>query len=185
MKNITLLCMVILSFSVLNSNLCESENFALQRAGMLQGYSNSIDHSFSNNYELKVFLGYELAIENITSEQFILSTGFYDFNELNVNVEDDIIESSCIFLQNYPNPFNPSTTIVFSIPEESNVEVIVYNIRGQNIKKVVKDVFEKGRHSVVWQGDDEFGKTACSSIYFYKLIVNDKTEAMKKCLLLK
>jgi hypothetical protein len=88
-------------------------------------------------------------------------------------------------LSNYPNPFNPSTTISFSIPEESKVEVIVYNIKGQKVKKIVKKVFEKGYHSVVWQGDDDSGKTACSSIYFYKLNVNGKAKVIKKCLLLK
>ncbi|MCK4695325.1 MAG: T9SS type A sorting domain-containing protein, partial [Candidatus Cloacimonetes bacterium] len=93
---------------------------------------------------------------------------------------------------NYPNPFNPSgaercptTTISFSIPEESKVEIIVYNIKGQQVKEIAKNVFEKGYHTVVWHGDDESGKTACSGVYFYTLNVNGKTEAVKKCLLLK
>ena len=185
MKNITLLCIVIFSFSILNSNLCESENFALQRAGMLQGYSNSINHSFSNDYELKIFLGYELAIDNISSEQFILSTGFYEFDVLNVNVEDDIIKYSRVFLQNHPNPFNPSTSIEFSIQNDSKIELTIYNIKGQKINILAQNEFTKGSHSVIWNGDDNLGKSVSSGIYFYKLDVNGKTEAVKKCLLLK
>lgn len=185
MKNITLLCIIIFSFSVLNSNLCESENFALQRAGMLQGYSNSIDHSFSNDYELKIFLGYELAIDNISSEQFILSTGFYDFDVLSVNAEDDIIEYFRVFLQNYPNPFNPETKISFSILNDSNVKLSVYNIKGQKVIQLISDQLSAGQHFVVWNGMDNNSQFVSSGVYFYQLNINGKTEAVKKCLLLK
>ena len=42
-----------------------------------------------------------------------------------------------------------------------------------------------GQHSVVWNGDDDNSKPVSSGVYFYKLDVNGKTEAVKKCLLLK
>ena len=86
---------------------------------------------------------------------------------------------------NYPNPFNPTTTISFSIPEESKVELSVFNIKGQKVKTLAKDSYQKGKHSVVWQGNDDFNKEVGSGVYFYKLNVNGKTETVKKCLLLK
>jgi hypothetical protein len=109
--------------------------------------------------------------------------GCYEW--LGVELSNEEIEIIKISLNNYPNPFNPSTIISFSIPEESKVEIIVYNIKGQKVKKIVKKVFEKGYHSVVWQGDNDSGKTACSGVYFYKLNVNGKAKVIKKCLLLK
>ncbi|MDP8201708.1 MAG: T9SS type A sorting domain-containing protein [Candidatus Tenebribacter burtonii] len=104
-----------------------------------------------------------------------------------VGISDgEIIESNQIYCINaFPNPFNPSTTISFSIPEESKVELTVFNIKGQKVKILVKDEFEKGNHFVVWNGIDEFDKLVSSGVYFYKLNVNGKTEAVKKCLLLK
>jgi hypothetical protein len=86
---------------------------------------------------------------------------------------------------NYPNPFNPSTTIEFSLPKESNVELSVYNIRGQKVKTLVKDEFESGKHSVIWFGKDNNNKKCSSGIYFYQLKVNGKSKSVKKCLLLK
>ncbi len=86
---------------------------------------------------------------------------------------------------NYPNPFNPSTTISFSIPEESKVEVSVFNIKGQIVKTLVKDVCESGKHSVIWFGKDNNNKKCSSGIYFYQLKVNGKPKSVKKCLLLK
>jgi hypothetical protein len=88
-------------------------------------------------------------------------------------------------LSNYPNPFNPTTTIEFSIQNDSKIELIIYNIKGQKIKTLAHNEFNKGNHSVIWNGDDESNKPANSGVYLYKLNVNGKTEAVKRCLLLK
>ncbi|MCK4312436.1 MAG: gliding motility-associated C-terminal domain-containing protein, partial [Candidatus Cloacimonetes bacterium] len=80
---------------------------------------------------------------------------------------------------------SPTTTISFSISEKSEVELTVYNIKGQKIKTLVKDKIDVGNHSVIWIGDDENRKPVSSGVYFYILNVNGKDEAVKKCLLLK
>lgn len=86
---------------------------------------------------------------------------------------------------NFPNPFNPMTAISFSLPEKSEIELSVYNVKGQKVKTLTIDFYEKGNHSVIWNGDEESGKPAGSGVYFYRLTVNGKMEAVKKCLLLK
>ena len=88
-------------------------------------------------------------------------------------------------LSNYPNPFNPSTTIEFSIQNDSNVDLTIFNIKGQKIKIIAQNEFSKGSHSVIWNGDDELGESVSSGIYLYNLKVNGNTEEVKKCLLLK
>lgn len=66
--------------------------------------------------------------------------------------------------QNYPNPFNPTTNIKFSIPQKSNVSLIVYNILGKEIVKLVDGIYEAGTYLV------EFNATNFSSgVYFYRL----------------
>lgn len=88
-------------------------------------------------------------------------------------------------LVNFPNPFNPSTTIEFSIQNNSKVELAIYNIKGQKIKTLAQNDFNKGSHSIIWNGDNESGNPVSSGIYYYKLDINGKTEAVKKCLLMK
>jgi flagellar hook assembly protein FlgD len=90
-----------------------------------------------------------------------------------------------IYISNFPNPFNPSTTIEFLIQTNSYIELSIYNIKGQKIKTIAQNVFEKGYHSIIWNGDNESNKPVSSGIYYYKLNVNGKTDAVKKCLLLK
>ena len=102
--------------------------------------------------------------------------------------EDEIIQNIPLIptlFGNYPNPFNPETTIPFSIPKESKVELIVYNIKGQKVKTIAKDFFEKGFHKLIWEGKDSSGKEVGSGVYFYKLKVNGKYKSVRKCLLLK
>ena len=108
---------------------------------------------------------------------------------LDINTENGGIlspEFSKISLNtNYPNPFNPSTTISFFIPEASRIRLSIYNIKGQKVKTLTNDCFEKGNHSVIWNGVDENGNPVSSGVYFYNLNVNGKSKAIKKCLLLK
>lgn len=88
-------------------------------------------------------------------------------------------------LFNYPNPFNPSTTIEFSIQNDSHVELSIFNVKGQKVKTLISNEFSTGSHSIIWNGNDEFDKPISSGIYYYKLNINGKTEAVKKCLLMK
>ncbi|MCK4311888.1 MAG: right-handed parallel beta-helix repeat-containing protein [Candidatus Cloacimonetes bacterium] len=87
-------------------------------------------------------------------------------------------------LSNYPNPFNPKTTISFNLTSEDteSTEIIIYNIKGQKIKQY--SLFNN-QSSIIWNGKDENNKPVSSGVYFYKLKVNNKNIAIKKCLLLK
>jgi FlgD Ig-like domain len=106
-------------------------------------------------------------------------------DDINVNVIDSQIPIDECIISNFPNPFNPETTIKFSIQNDSKVELLIYNIKGQKIKTLIQSEFTQGSHSVTWKGVDESRKPVSSGIYYYKLKVNGNTEAVKKCLLLK
>ena len=100
--------------------------------------------------------------------------------------------SDFINIYNYPNPFrasgasrSSSTTISYQLTEQSDIEIAIYNIKGQKVKTLTDNSFEKGNHSIIWNSDDESGKVVDSGVYFYKLKVKGKTEIVKKCLLLK
>ncbi len=87
--------------------------------------------------------------------------------------------------QNYPNPFNPSTSISFALEVDSNVELIIYNVKGEVIRSIFNNhVYANDITSVVWDGNDADGKQVSSGVYFYKLITNTK-EYQRKMLLVK
>ncbi|MDO9576411.1 MAG: T9SS type A sorting domain-containing protein [Candidatus Cloacimonadales bacterium] len=88
-------------------------------------------------------------------------------------------------LNNFPNPFNPSTTISFSVYDEKEVSLSIFNMKGQKVKTLLENELKSGDISLEWKGDDDNGKIVSSGIYFYKLRIDGKTIKSNKCLLLK
>ena len=87
-----------------------------------------------------------------------------------VALDDEILPAVSFSLKgNYPNPFNPSTTIQFSIPGSAKIKLDIYNIKGQLVKSLVNTSLPGGNHSIIWNGDDQSGKTVGSGIYLYRL----------------
>ena len=71
--------------------------------------------------------------------------------------------------QNYPNPFNPETMIRYSIPEQTNMLIEIYNIHGNRIA-VLKDALENaGNYSVTWDGKNSVNQSVSSGIYFCRI----------------
>ena len=87
--------------------------------------------------------------------------------------------------QNSPNPFNPSTTISYSIPDNSQelaVKLSVYNIRGQLVRTLVDDFQAPGTYNVNWDGTDAMGRQVSSGVYFYRLRAGDFSQTRKMLL---
>ncbi|MBN1155718.1 PKD domain-containing protein [candidate division KSB1 bacterium] len=77
--------------------------------------------------------------------------------------------------QNYPNPFNLGTAIRFQLPEQADVILEIYNIRGQRVIKLIQGQRCAGYHQMQWNGVDESGNIVNSGLYFYRL--HAKSEA--------
>lgn len=81
--------------------------------------------------------------------------------------------------QNYPNPFNPNTTIRFSVADESQVNLSIFNLLGEKVKELKNEVMKPGNYLV------EFDATQFSSgVYIYKL-KSGSTILSRKMILLK
>ncbi len=98
--------------------------------------------------------------------------------------EEEAPEAYSFTGKNYPNPFNPTTTISYSLPEESNVCIEIYNIKGQKVKQLVNEHKESGHHAIKWNGTDENNKSVGSGVYFYK-VKTEKSSLINKMIMLK
>jgi hypothetical protein len=85
--------------------------------------------------------------------------------------------------QNYPNPFNPLTRINYQLAFPSHVEITVYNMLGQEIRKLVSRDQSSGTHQIQWNGKDEIGRDAASGVYIYKLVAGEFVQGRKMLLL--
>jgi hypothetical protein len=66
----------------------------------------------------------------------------------------------------YPNPFNVNTSIEFEIPEPAKVEMLIYNLIGQQVDILVNDTLQVGYYKSTWNGKDKNGNEVDSGIYF-------------------
>ena len=95
-------------------------------------------------------------------------------HNLNTSIPDDYT-----LYQNYPNPFNPTTVIKFGIPKNSFVKLIVFDILGREVAKLVNEKLNAGHYEYTFDGT---GLT--SGVYFYRIKAGEFVET-KKMLLLK
>ncbi len=103
----------------------------------------------------------------------------YDDIEL-LAVETTALPTEFTIHDNYPNPFNPSTTIRYEIPEASRVSLVVYDIMGREVQRLVDDVVEPGYYAAVWEGRNSSGNPVSSGIYVYRFTarpLSDKSAA--------
>jgi hypothetical protein len=92
-----------------------------------------------------------------------------------VSVNDDNSVPSVFSLnQNYPNPFNASTNIDFTLDEDANVRLEVFNVLGEKVATLADSRFSAGDHTVTWDASDY-----TSGVYFYKLTANGTTDTRR------
>ena len=84
---------------------------------------------------------------------------------------------------NYPNPFNPATTIEFSLPGKSHVEIEIFDLLGRKVRILVKGDYTAGYHHVTWDGFDGNGFPAASGVYLYRMTAEGFTETRKLSLI--
>ncbi len=105
--------------------------------------------------------------------------GNFEYYELAGEVEVGV-PAKFELSQNYPNPFNPTTKIDFALPVDSRVTLIIYDITGREITRLLNNEFRKASYYTV-----EFkGSTFSSGVYFYR-IQADKNIMTKKMVLIK
>jgi photosystem II stability/assembly factor-like uncharacterized protein len=158
------------SFDIERQNLSSGE-MLFTAINKIQASGNSdkpLNYSFTDNKLVSGTYNYRLKMINID--------GSFNYSSvLKVNIT---APSAFSISQNYPNPFNPATSIKYSIPENTNVKLSVFNIKGELIKNLVEQFQTAGEYSVNFQGSN-----LASGLYFYKLDAGKHSQTMKMLLL--
>jgi hypothetical protein len=81
--------------------------------------------------------------------------------------------------QNRPNPFPERTEIMYQLANKGKVKLVVYNVLGQAVRRVVEKDQEPGVYAASWDGRDEAGHSVSSGIYFYRLEASGRTQTRK------
>jgi len=147
--------------------------------------ATSIDPTFDDNVVINdTQYTYYVVAKYIDPIGESLPTAIVTATPANNDLNDTQTITQTLLHANYPNPFNPETTISYSLLRDSKVQIDIYNARGQLVKQLVNRPMTAGRHTVVWNGKDNFENTVSSGIYFYRMTTGDFS-SMRKMLLIK
>ena len=94
---------------------------------------------------------------------------------------------SFLLSQNYPNPFNPETFISYQIPELSgesvDVELVIFNLMGDEVKTIQRKNQVSGYYNIKWDGKDNSGATVSAGTYVYQIKAGKFIQSKKMTLL--
>ena len=76
--------------------------------------------------------------------------------------------------QNYPNPFNSATTIKYHLEKSGEIEVSIYNVKGQKLEILVNEIQAAGTYQTTWDASKY-----PTGLYFYKLKFGHSIETIK------
>ena len=104
----------------------------------------------------------------------------YVYSGIIVGIDDENrgLPTEFTLSQNYPNPFNPNTMIEYELPNQSNVKLIIYNLRGEEVALLFNGTMPAGNHQVTWNASN-----FASGIYFYRLRAGNFVQTKKMVLL--
>ena len=86
--------------------------------------------------------------------------------------------------QNFPNPFNPVTTLRYALPEDTMVNITIYDMMGRVVKTLINDQQTNGYKSVQWNATNNIGQPVSTGIYLYTIDAG-KFRQTKKMVLMK
>ncbi|MDO9578926.1 MAG: carboxypeptidase regulatory-like domain-containing protein [Candidatus Cloacimonadales bacterium] len=128
---------------------------------------------------------YQYALKALYSNGIVSDTIFSNIVEKATGANNNIPLIKTALQSIHPNPFNPQTAISYFLADEAEVDISVYNVKGQLVDIMVEETQVGGNHTVVWNGKDTNNKQQSSGIYFVQMLANRKNIGIRKCILLK
>ena len=100
------------------------------------------------------------------SSTTILTSGFWgSVAQITLSV-DDVMPEEFSISKAYPNPFNPTVNIDFSIPEESDINIQIFDLLGRNVFNHEQNFNTAGKYRFQWHGVNDLGTPIASGVYF-------------------
>ena len=130
---------------------------------------DSLSVSIKSGYAISNNLGglmiWALGYDYIGGEQKLIQSMKYNYLTAAV---DPNPEKYSISILNYPNPFNSQTNFRYNVNENSDVSIVIYDVKGAVVKHLVNEYQTKGPRIVTWNVTADIGKTVSSGVYLYQ-----------------
>ena len=84
---------------------------------------------------------------------------------------------------NYPNPFNGRTILRYEVGEKGPVELAIFDLQGQLVRRLMSRIQSRGRYEVGWDGLNARGEPVASGVYVSRLRVGSSYAGSRKMVL--
>ena len=81
--------------------------------------------------------------------------------------------------QNYPNPFNPTTTLRYGLPESSDVKMVIYDLRGREVRHWIQKSQAAGWYELSWNGLNQDGTAVSTGVYLARIQAGSYSSVIK------
>ena len=104
----------------------------------------------------------------------------YELNSIQTDTKPELqLKPQSVLIRNYPNPFNPTTTIRYSIPEQSHVKLTVFDIGGREIMTLQEGFKAAGSYETEWNGMNNSGNQVSTGLYLCRLQAGNLSSSIK------
>ncbi len=135
------------------------------------------EQNFTPTADGKYFVGFHAFSDPI---QFILLIDDIKVTMVS-SANEDLVGSTDTntLLGSYPNPFSPQTVINYQVKGNEQINIDIYNARGQKVRTLVNAMNAKGKHEVTWDGKDDNAQNVANGIYFCKMQSGTRNSVLK------
>ena len=121
------------------------------------------------------------AAGNYDSTAYALVLGVCEYIGLDLSqIQNEAsMPDSYYLLQNYPNPFNSTTTLRYDLAGHSNVNIIIYDMLGREVKTLINQTQDAGFKSVQWDATNDYGKQVSAGVYLYRIQAGEYMQTKK------
>jgi len=132
--------------------------------------------------QIVVFPDFDLGGRTQDNIIYFDNISFYS-NSVGIDNRNETFPQGFALEQNFPNPFNPITTLRYDLPENSYVNVTVYDMLGRQVRTLVNTTQDAGFRSVIWNATNDYGKPVSAGIYLYQIQAGEFVQTKKMVLL--
>ena len=167
-------------------------NLAAENLKFMNGFSLDSTYWINNHYT-----GVSESVTGAALQSFVVSMEPYGSAVYTISNHEEMVEIPALpallsidepevvgieqfsLYQNFPNPFNPTTTIRYFLTDPGEVELNIYDIKGQLIKTLVSSPQMSGYHDIVWNGYSASGLAVETGIYLAQIKVGTSSDVIK------
>jgi hypothetical protein len=116
--------------------------------------------------------------------QIYFSEATFDTNTVHIYTKEPSIVYDGFYLSPaYPNPFNPTTTLGYTLLEDSMVNITIYDMMGRQVKTLVSGSQRAGYKAIQWDATNDKNRPVSAGLYLYTIQAGDYSQAKKMVLL--